>query len=135
VGAVAGTGVLVIRPLYEELCDRLDRAGPTPIGPAIAYYENSPHGDGIIVHAALPVNADPGEVRGFAVVDLPKIERAATILHRGSMDAVMPAIQALVRWIDANGCRSVGYNREMYIEFGETRDAWVTELQEPIVTH
>lgn len=47
---------------------------------------------------------------------------------------VMPTIQALARWIDANGCRSVGYNRELYIELGEDRGTWVTELQEPIVT-
>ena len=50
------------------------------------------------------------------------------------MDDVMPTIQALARWIDANGYRSVGYNRELYIELGENRDKWVTELQEPIDT-
>ena len=67
------------------------------------------------------------------MVDLPGIEQAATIVHRGAMDDVMPTIQALARWIDANGYRSAGYNRELYIELGEDRDAWVTELQEPIV--
>jgi hypothetical protein len=45
----------------------------------------------------------------------------------------MPTIQALARWIDTNRYRSVGYNRELYIELGENRDMWVTELQEPIV--
>jgi hypothetical protein len=40
----------------------------------------------------------------------------------------------LARWIDANGYRSVGYNRELYIELGKNRDMWVTELQEPIIT-
>jgi effector-binding domain-containing protein len=46
----------------------------------------------------------------------------------------MPTIQTLARWIDANGYRSVGNYRELYIELGEDRDAWVTELQETIVT-
>jgi effector-binding domain-containing protein len=50
------------------------------------------------------------------------------------MDNVMPTIQALARWIDANGYRPVGYNRELYIEIPQSRDAWVTELQEPIAT-
>jgi DNA-binding transcriptional MerR regulator len=77
----------VIQPLYDELCGRLDRAGLTPTGPAIAYYEDSPDGDGV-----------------------------------------------LARWIDANGHRSAGYNRELYLESGQDRDAWVTELQEPITT-
>jgi ABC-type uncharacterized transport system YnjBCD substrate-binding protein len=39
-------------------------------------------------------------------VDQPEIEQAATILHRGAMDDVMPTIQALARWIDANPKRS-----------------------------
>jgi DNA-binding transcriptional MerR regulator len=124
----------VIQPLYDELCGRLDRAGLTPTGPAIAYYEDSPDGDGVLVHATLPVNADPGDDHDFSIVDLPEIEQAATIVHRGSMDNVMTTIQTLARWIDANGYRSAGYNRELYIELGEDRDARVTELQEPIAT-
>jgi DNA-binding transcriptional MerR regulator len=124
----------VIGPLYDELRNLLDRAGLTPTGPDIAYYEDSPDGDGVLVHATIPVNAVPGDDHDFAIVDLPEIERAATIVHRGSMDDVMPTIQALARWIDSNGYRSIGYNRELYIELGEDRDTWVTELQEPIVT-
>ena len=55
-------------------------------------------------------------------------------MHRGAMDDVMPTIQALAHWIDAHGCYSFGYNRELCVELGEDRGAWVTELQEPIVT-
>lgn len=47
----------VIQPLYVELCARLDRAGLTPTGPAIAYYEDRPDGDGMLIHAGLPVIA------------------------------------------------------------------------------
>jgi DNA-binding transcriptional MerR regulator len=128
----------VIQPLYDELCARLDRAGVTPSGPAIAYYENSPGGDGVLVHAALPVNADASSPASsdhdFAIVDLPEIEQAATIVHRGSMDNVMATIQTLARWIDAHGHRSAGYNRELYLDTPEDTVAWVTELQEPLGT-
>jgi len=123
----------VIQPLYDELCHRLDHAGLTPSGAAIAYYEDSPDGEGVLVHATLPVDSDLGDEHDFSIVDLPEIEQAATIVHRGAMDNVMPTIQTLARWIDANGYRSAGYNRELYIECGENRDTWVTELQEPIV--
>jgi hypothetical protein len=82
-------------------------AGLTPAGPAIAYYEDPPDGDGVIVHATVPVDA--------------------------SMDNVMHTVQTLARWIDTNGYRSAGYNRELYIECGGNREALVTELQEPIV--
>jgi hypothetical protein len=54
-------------------------------------------GDGILVHATIPVDADPGEDHDFVIVDLPDIEQAATILHCGAMDDVMPTIQALDR--------------------------------------
>jgi DNA-binding transcriptional MerR regulator len=124
----------VIQPLYDELCRRLDRAGLSAAGPAIAYYEDSPDGDGVRVHATIPVNADPRNDHDFAIVDLPEIEQAATIVHRGPMDNVMPTIQTLARWIDAHGYRSAGHNRELYIECGENTDTWVTELQEPVAT-
>jgi DNA-binding transcriptional MerR regulator len=122
----------VIGPLYQDLCRRLDRAGLTPTGPAIAYYEDSPEGDGVLVHAALPVNADHRDDHDFTIVDLPEIEQAATILHRGSMDNVLATIQTLAQWIDANGHRSAGYNRELYLDTPEDQGAWATELQEPI---
>ncbi len=41
-------------------------------------------------------------------------------------------IQTLAQWIDANGFRSAGYNRELYIAVGDNPDDWVTELQEPL---
>jgi DNA-binding transcriptional MerR regulator len=123
----------VIQPLYDELVRRLDRAGVTPVGPAIAYYENVPDGDGVVVHATLPVNVEAAG-HDFAVVDLPAVEQAATIVHRGSMDNVMSSIQTLASWIDAHGYRSVGLNRELYLQTGDDVDTWVTELQEPVTT-
>jgi DNA-binding transcriptional MerR regulator len=126
----------VITPLYDELIDRIGRAGLRPVGPAIAYYQDAPDGTGVLIHAAIPVNAEPGGGHDVTIVDLPEIARAATIVHRGDMDNVMPAIQALARWIDANGYRSAGYNRELYLECGPglDRDAWVTELQQPLAS-
>ena len=99
----------VIQPLYRELGERLGRAGLTPAGPATSSQEDAPDGDGVIVHAALPVNADPGSAHGFEITDLPEITQAATIVHRGPMDNVMATIQTLARWIDENGYRSSGH--------------------------
>jgi DNA-binding transcriptional MerR regulator len=122
----------VIGPLYDELIRRLERAGVTPTGAPVAWYEDATDGDGVVVHAGMPVDVERGGAHGLQVVDLPAIERAATIPHHGSMDGVMPTVQALARWIEANGYRSAGYSRELYLECGEDRDTWVTELQEPI---
>ena len=48
------------------------------------------------------------------------------------MDNVLPSIQALARWIDASGYQSLGYAREVTLQFVDVGDDWVTELQEPI---
>ena len=53
-------------------------------------------------------------------------------VHHGSMDDVLAAGQALGRWIDASGCRSAGYAREVTLEWSEDPDQWVTELQQPM---
>jgi len=122
----------VIGPLFDELCRRLERAGVAPTGPGVAYYQDGADGD-VLVHAGLPVSVEPADGQDFSVVDLPEIASAATIVHRGSMDSVLTSIQMLARWIDANGYRSAGYNRELYIETGADRESWVTELQEPLL--
>ncbi|MFD9411365.1 MerR family transcriptional regulator [Streptomyces sp. NPDC059989] len=126
----------VIGPLFEELCRGVEEAGVTPAGPGVAFYEDAPDG-AILVHAGLPVAAsvraeDLGG--GIRIVTLPGVERAATVVHRGPMDGVLPTSQALARWIDAHGHRSAGYARELSLACPEDRDQWVTELQEPLAT-
>jgi DNA-binding transcriptional MerR regulator len=124
----------VIQPLYAGLWQQMVGAGVSAAGPAIAYYEDTPAGDGIVVHAAMPVAAGTCGDYGFSVVDLPRVQSAAAIIHRGSMDQVMPTVQALARWIDASGYRPAGYAREVTLECPADRDRWVTELQQPIDT-
>ena len=119
----------VVGPLFSDLEGRVNAAGAAITGAAVAYYDETR--DGILVHAAIPVTVDPGG-HDFAVVDLPGIEQAATILHHGPMDEVMPTGEALARWIDDNGYRPLGLLREVYLEVAEDQQQWVTELQAPI---
>jgi DNA-binding transcriptional MerR regulator len=121
----------VIQPLYRDLWQRLASTGLSAAGPGLAYYEDAPSGDGIIVHATVPVQAD-GPGTGFAIVDLPAVDSAATMIHHGPMDDVLVTGQALARWIDANGYRSAGYLREVTLEWSPDPEHWVTELQQAI---
>jgi hypothetical protein len=50
-----------------------------------------------------PAQVDPDDKYDFAIVDLPGIATAATVLHHGSMDNVVPTGQALEKWIEVNG--------------------------------
>ncbi|MBM9621987.1 MerR family transcriptional regulator [Streptomyces zhihengii] len=123
----------VIGPLYEELYRRLSEAGIAPCGPGVAYYEDAPEGGGaILVHAGCTVPRDTSAGPDFDVVDLPAVERAATIVHRGPMDDVLTTSQSLAQWIDAGGHTSAGYAREVYLECPPDTAKWVTELQEPL---
>ena len=127
----------VIQPLYHDLWQRLANAGICKSGPALAYYEDAPAGDGaVVVHAAAPVATGPGghSAQGLSIVDLAEVESAAAIIHHGSMDDVLPTGQALARWIDANGYRSAGYAREITLNWCPDPEQWVTELQQPIDT-
>ncbi|MFB8209416.1 MULTISPECIES: MerR family transcriptional regulator [unclassified Streptomyces] len=123
----------VIGPLFDRLCRLTDAASVRPAGPCVAYYEDAPEGGGAItVHAALPVDPDavPRD-QEFAVVHLPGVAEAATIVHRGPMEGEMLATeQLLVRWIEDNDRRQVGYVREVSLSCPpDDRSQWVTELQ------
>ncbi|MFI5922279.1 MerR family transcriptional regulator [Streptomyces anulatus] len=124
----------VIGPLYDRLLPLLEGAGLRSTGPGIARYEDAPEGGGaIVVHAGVPVSAPVGAVGDteVRVVELPPFE-AATIVHRGAMDDVLSTTHTLARWLDANGYRSTGYNREVNLECPPDPGSWVTELQEPV---
>lgn len=66
----------------------------------------------------------------FTVVTLPPVE-AASIVHRGAMDDVIPTIQTLAAWLDANDYTSTGYARELYLECPPDHSAWVTDSKNP----
>jgi DNA-binding transcriptional MerR regulator len=130
----------VIQPLYHDVWQRLRRADIPAAGHAVAYYQDTAEGC-ILVHAAVPVAAGPGELgrpgapggdHGLSLVDLPEVGSAAAIIHHGSMDDVLPTGQALARWIDANGYRSAAYAREVTLHWCPDPEQWVTELQLPI---
>ncbi|HET6986100.1 MAG TPA: MerR family transcriptional regulator [Kribbella sp.] len=138
----------VVRPLCEELGCRLPDAAVRPAGRLTCLYERSRHWsdqvspatapaeDEVVVRATVPaaVDADSnlaGNLNGLEVIDLPAV-RAATLVYRGPIDQVLPAWQALARWIDDNGYRSGEPARELYLDCPDDPADWVTELQEPI---
>lgn len=123
----------VIGPLFDRLCVLLTEADVRPVGPGVARYADEREGR-IVVHAALPVGDEVTEVAGAEIVVLPEVRQAATIVHQGDMNDVLPTAQALARWIEANGYSSAGYAREVSLHAPAGKCAeWVTELQEPVV--
>jgi DNA-binding transcriptional MerR regulator len=125
-----------IRPavtaLAAELRRLLDAAGVTAVGPGTTRYEDLPDA-GVVVCVGLPVGADVDHVDGARVVELPGVDRAATIVHAGCLDAVLPTVQALARWLGANGhALTPQHAREITLARPGDPDQWLTELQVPI---
>lgn len=127
----------VIQPLYQELFRRLGAAGVQMTGPTIAYYEPAPaeSADAVAVHAAAVVAVEPDPRYDFAVLDLPELPNAATIIHHGSMDEADRSMHTLAQWIDDHGYRMDGYAREVCLEFDpDDPSKWVHEFQVSVVS-
>ena len=119
----------VLTPLYPQLFERMRAKGVGVAGPAIAWYEPE-SGEAVTVHAGVQVTAGPHQDQDFAIVELPPIAAAATLIHRGSMDEVERSMAVLAKWIEDNGYRTDGYAREVYLDYHPERaDEGVTELQ------
>ena len=100
----------------------------------------APGNEAIVVHAGMVITQEALDKAGltaggpgFAIVTLPGLDCAATVVHRGPMSRILSTAQNLAHWIDANGYRSAGYARELYLECPPDQEKWVTELQEPVV--
>ena len=68
------------------------------------------------------------------VYDLPGWKTCACLVYSGAYNAMMAPYQNLMGWIEANGYRIVGPNREVYVVGGpeQDNDSYVTEIQVPV---
>ena len=66
--------------------------------------------------------------------ELPAVENMAATVHHGSFDTIGGAYAALLGWIEENGYRVAGPNREIYLRGGNEQGNpdYVTEIQFPI---
>ncbi|MFI1303595.1 MerR family transcriptional regulator [Streptomyces sioyaensis] len=124
--AAPGNEAIVVHAGMVITREALDKAGLTVDG-------SSTPADGSALTAGGGVVTAGADGPGFAVVTLPGLDCAATVVHRGPMSRILPTAQNLAHWIDANGYRSAGYARELYLECPPDQEKWVTELQEPVI--
>ena len=125
----------VLSPLYPELFRRLAEAGLPMAGAPLAYYEPAAD-DTVVCHAAVPVREVPANDHGLALVELPGVEQAATLIHHGPMDAADATMQTLARWIDEHGYAAAAgrFAREVYLDYDPAYpEAGVTEMQLPVI--
>jgi predicted transcriptional regulator YdeE/DNA-binding transcriptional MerR regulator len=118
--------------LFGELGDYLQTQSvpPEAAQPRLAvYYDAEYHEGGLDVEAAAPA---PGPLPGtprVLVHQLPGVETLACVVHSGPREDLGGAYSALAAWIEANGYRVSGPNRDVYLQ-GPAK--CVTEVQFPV---
>jgi len=133
-GTAAALNPEHIGPVFGQFAPRLaehiQQAGGRP-GMLVGYYDDPREDGSVDVHVGFEIGAQDVPSDGeIEVLDLPVIE-VASLVHRGSMEGVVPVYEALIRWVEDSGFRLAGHSRELYHEMGEDGPQ-VTELQIPI---
>lgn len=122
-------------PLWADLFNQLERANLTPCNPCLSvYHACEPEID---AEVCAPVSLKAGELGDLHVHTLPAVETMAFTLHCGPFSGLAGAYAAMLKWIDANGYRIVGPDREIYLQLPEAGQFYgdqnaVTEMQVPV---
>lgn len=123
--------------LWGELEGYLAQNKVTPAGPCLTLYHDAEYKDhDVDAEVCEPIaTALPGNER-IKVYDLPAVEMMACTVHHGSFHTLSQAYNELMKWIEANGYRICGPDREIYIQTGEPvrqdDPSYVTEIQMPV---
>lgn len=115
--------------LYPKLFAALGREGIAPAGPTYGLYDERDDGQIDVIAGVIISANDSIDTDGVSTRDLPAVERAATLVHEGSMATIVDSYALLERWIEATGEQPVGFSREVYLDCPDDQEAWVTELQ------
>ena len=125
-----------IGQLYGALFKYVGRHRARPGGPAFSiYYDEGYRESDVDVEAAVPLSKDIPEGDRVKVRELPAVEEMACTVHKGSYHSMAEAYNRLLTWIEANGYRICGPNREVYIKgpgLLTKPSNYVTELQVPV---
>ena len=124
----------VIDPLLGRLIGAIEAAGRVPVEPGVFWYEAVPGTEELSVHVSFTADAAPEPADGYDVVELPAVERAAVLTHRGDMPTIGRSWMALMEQVVDDGYRIVGPTREVYVHAPDDRPQaeWVTELIAPV---
>ena len=115
---------------YGEIAEASEAANETLQGtPFAVYHEVDPNE--VDVELGFPVTGEVNDGR----VHTTTMEacRVASTLHVGPYDAVGPAYEALLRWIEEHDHTIAGPPRETYLNDPTTGDEPQTEVQLPFV--
>jgi predicted transcriptional regulator YdeE len=102
--------------------------------PLAIYYDTEYEEKNLDVEAAAPISQPSHKSSRALTHELPGVEQMACVIHQGELQEISNAYNALLIWIETNGYRVIGHNREVYLHrtASETEPvSQVTEVQVP----
>ena len=121
--------------LFAEVMQAITGQGAAIAGPGITlFYDPDYREQDIDVGACLAFTGDLRENDQAKVIELPAVDTMSCVIHHGSFTIMHQAYHAILGWIEANGYRVNGPNRELNLEFepGGDESKFVTEIQFPV---
>lgn len=123
--------------LWAELEKEMKRQSVREAGACFTRYLDSEYRDhDIQAEVCYPIIGDCIDSGNMTVQELPGGTVAVTI-HHGPLNTLGDAYGALLKWIEENGYRITGPEREIYLKVGEpllqNDPSYVTEIQFPVV--
>ncbi len=122
--------------LYEALIPYIFSQGGKPAGPTLFMSHDGEYKEkDVDVEAGMPIAAAIPASERVKVYELPGLEQAASTVYKGSYEGITEAYQAIMAWVESNGYRVTGPDREWYlVSPADTQDPaeYVTEIQFPV---
>jgi DNA-binding transcriptional MerR regulator len=121
--------------LFDQVVGYISQHGATPVGPGITLYHTVGSSEtDISVEACMPFNGSLNNGEQVKVSELPAVETMASVIHHGPFSTLSQAYSAILSWIEANGYRVSGPNRELNLEYerGGDQSKYVSEIQFPV---
>lgn len=122
---------------FGTLRGYLSQFGFTRSKPSLVLWHFSPDQNeeqGYEVEVAEQLNEAVPDDAKIRVYNLPQIETAASVIHRGNFDTSYQAYQALGSWVETQGYEVCGPTRQIHHVFNPGQDpaTFVTEFQLPV---
>ena len=123
-------------PLWVELMNQIQRAGIKTCEPSLSiYHAGEPEVD---AEVCIAIPSDTTDARGVSIRTLPQVESMASTIHKGPFTGFAGAYADLLKWINVNGYRVNGPDREVYLRLpqeGQHRSDpnAITEMQVPVI--
>ncbi len=125
--------------LWGELYAYLGQNRVQFAGPCLTVYHDPEYRErDVNAEVCQPIAGNPRGSERIKVYDLPAVETMVSVVHKGPFTTLNQAYSAIMSWVQANGYRLCGPDREIYLQTaadGKIRQddpSYVTEIQIPV---